>query len=427
MGVKYRLWPSREQEKHLFACIAVRRKSWNKLHELVTSSMSSEEPPKLSDAIKAAMKAVRRMKYEPGNEWMSEYSSSISDYVSLRYNSAWDAFYRKVKNGEVSQKRAEYISRRKAAGKPVNPAHLESICKPSFQARSDEDSFQVKGRNCRFSIKMKAGLLEFKGSAGPLRFNAHRFVPFTHISTVTISHTNIGEWYVSFSVETCLEIPEPVAPSRILALDSNIVGYQDSEGTLHEHPRPYAAKQELESRLKRQLLRKQKGNRDTPPSKRYLKAKKRLNKLQKKIQRRRTDWQHKLSAELAGNSAIDAVAIENLSIQEMMKKPLPIPGKTANDFLPNGATDQSRINRAMSDISHARFREMLEYKMKWNGKTVITVDTILSTNKTCSACGHVEKSLSFRKKKWICSACGAIHEKYANSAAVILGKARNES
>ena len=48
------------------------------------------------------------------------------------------------------------------------------------------------------------------------------------------------------------------------------------------------------------------------------------------------------------------------------------------------------------DNGYGMFRELLEYKLKWEGKKIVRVDRFFPSSKKCCKCGRVKKELKLR-------------------------------
>ena len=115
--------------------------------------------------------------------------------------------------------------------------------------------------------------------------------------------------------------------------------------------------------------------------------------LHEHIANQRRDFIHKESRRIA--NAWDAVCVRADDLTELSQ------GMTQGD---------------LRDAGYGMFRECLRYKLERQGKPLILVDRYYPSTRTCSACGHVEEAVSYKKRTWTCPACGTVHQREINAA-----------
>src|SRR4029077_9641956 len=122
------------------------------------------------------------------------------------------------------------------------------------------------------------------------------------------------------------------------------------------------------------LARKKKG------SSNRRKAVRGLCNLHRRIGRERSDWQHKLTTQLASEHTV--IALEDLSIKNMCasaRGTFDAPGKNVRS--------KAGLNRSILDAAWGEFARQLSYKTERRGGRVIFVNPPY-TSRSCRMCGH---------------------------------------
>jgi putative transposase len=142
------------------------------------------------------------------------------------------------------------------------------------------------------------------------------------------------------------------------------------------------------------MSRKKGSRKGEVKSKRWRKAKKRVNKIYQKVKNKRNSFLHKLSSFLV--TEYDLIAAETLNVKGMLKN--------------------HKLAYAISDASWSELFRQLAYKCEWYGKTFVQVGMFEPTSKTCSCCGWQKEDLTLKDRVFECKQCGVIINRDLNAA-----------
>ena len=158
----------------------------------------------------------------------------------------------------------------------------------------------------------------------------------------------------------------------------------------------------LQHILSRKEVHAKKEGRSLYSSKNYQKLRRKIAKLQRKIARRRNDFQDNLSASLIKSH--EMVCAEDLKVKNL--------------------SGNHKLAKAIQDASWGSFLLKLSIKANMYGTVFIKVPSY-NTTQTCSNCGHVLKGkskLTLSDREWVCPTCGVQHDRDHNAAKNILAK-----
>jgi putative transposase len=208
-------------------------------------------------------------------------------------------------------------------------------------------------------------------------------------TSCNVSQNAAGQWFVSFLCETEDKTLHRV--DKRIGIDVGIESFATtSDGEKFSQPKSIRQSRVKLAKLQRRHSRKKLG------SKNREKARRKVARCHQRIVDTRKDFLHKLSTRLVREN--QTIAVEDLSVAQMMKN--------------------RHLSRVISEQGWREFRTMLEYKCRWYGRELVTVDRFYPSSKTCSCCGR-KANLSLSQRQWVC-ACGASHDRDVNAAKNIL-------
>ena len=218
----------------------------------------------------------------------------------------------------------------------------------------------------------------------------HRKI-FGKVKTLTIKRDRVGDWFVI--ITTVLPDVKAKQIIRLMAID---VGLKNlvmlNSGEYIEPPQFYRKSEKRLVRAQRQLSRKKLG------SKNRIKARTRLAKIHRKIERQRNDFTHKLSKKLVDKA--DLLVFEKLQIPNMVRN--------------------HHLSKSILNASWSKLIQFSSYKASNAGKSVELIDP-RGTTQRCSGCGSVvKKSLSERVHR--CPNCGLVLDRDLNATFNLLSK-----
>ena len=264
---------------------------------------------------------------------------------------------------------------------------------PNFKKKkTDRDSFTACNHvfqsgptiyTTRDGVRMtKAGIVKAKFSRRPQAW--------WRLRRVTVEKTRSGKFYCSILYEHEEKTPEPKTPvpQATLGLKYSMGHfYVADSGHRADPPRWLKQSREKLTKLQRRLKRME------PGSKNYWEAVRKYRLLHEHIANQRRDFIHQESSRIA--NGWDAVCMR--------------------------ADDLAELSRSVKrgnvlESGFGMFRECLRYKLARQGKPLILVDRYGPTTRSCSACGAVQDSVSYKRRTWVCPRCGAVHDREVNAA-----------
>lgn len=427
MAFRYRIYPTPEQERYFWRNIGACRFVYNHyLHERIAAYERTQRTLKvlrrggagevLRDVRgKPAYEELPNVYYDPdarplslfdtthdltslkrevtdddGHPWLTDVDSGALLFALRNLDAAYQNFFRRVKRGEAK------------AGFP------------KYKRRSNCGSFKVAFRKAEKVVLPRDG--ERLGAiilpkCGAVAARVHRPLLGSPTSA-TVSCKSDGRWYVSIQVK---DVPIEALPERhdMVGVTTGVSQLAvTSDGEVFENPRRGKALERKLARESRRLSRKVGARKGERPSKNYEKQLKRLARVRAKVTDQRRDDIHKLTRTLVDEHG--TIAIRDMAVSEM-KGGGSLKGKAKRS-----------LNRALDDSALSTVMTQLKYKSEWAGRELVVVPADYPTAQTCSKCGYKYEVLAGdMRPRWVCPACGAVHDRKLNGAVNVLEAARD--
>jgi putative transposase len=355
---QYRIYPTTEQTQTLETTLDACRNIYNQSLAWRKEAFEIEGKSVTYGTQQAALTPLRQQ----SSFFRGLHIDVLQDTVR-RVDKAFQAFFRRVKNGE-------------------NPGY------PRFKGRGRYRSmtFSHLSKNLIRGIGGRLARLVVP-KRGEVKIRYHRPLHPGKIKTLTIIRKASG-WYASIAVKVC-DIPKVEIVSAV-GVDVGLESFlTTSEGVKVENPRHLRTTEQKLKRKQRQVSKRKK--RSHRRRKRVLE----LAKQHQRVANQRRDFHCKTAHHLF--SRYDAVVVEDLQIQNMVK----------NHHLAKSISDAAWGHFVLALLSYAENAGCHLIKVSPDG-----------TSQKCSGCGeNVQKSLYERTHR--CN-CGLVLDRDLNAAINIL-------
>ncbi len=262
---------------------------------------------------------------------------------------------------------------------------------PKFKSKKARQSYSTINVNHNIKVDFQQRTIKLPKIKIPIKFRDGRHIA-DPIRSVTLSRTKTDKYYVSILIERDLAVKpkQRVLNEKIAAYDMSASHFLVSATEHWENQRFYRQAKKRLNRLHRRLSRTQ------PGSNNQRKARLALARLYEQIWNRKADWTHKVTLQLS--RTYDVIILEDLNIKGMQQ---------FNSGLAKSVTLY---------FSWHQFVTLLRYKCEWQGKYLITIDRFFPSSKLCSQCGYLNHELDLKNRYWQCPQCKTRHQRDQNAA-----------
>lgn len=359
-AIKYRAYPTEEQEVLLAKTFGCVRFVWN--HMLMNAQQFLNETGTFFVPTPA--------KYKKEFPFLKEVDSGALCNTQLDLQDAND----------------RHLESPKTVGTP----RLKSKRKSKMSYTTNIHSYKIKNGSVVYTLALGYEAIKLP-KIGWVKIKKHR-QPDTGwvLKSATVSCTRSGKYFISLLYEFEKDI-QPVVPTKktSLGLDySSHDFYVDSNGKVANYPQFYRQSEEKLAKEQRKLSRMKVGSHN------YDEQLHKVQLLHEHIANQRKNFCHTVSAAIA--KQYDAVFVEDINLR--------------------GLAGSLKLGKSTNDNGFGMFRTMLEYKLTSQGKTFAKINKWYPSSKTCSVCGFVKEDLMLADRVWTCSACNTTHNRDHNAA-----------
>lgn len=397
---KFRLYPTKGQHGRLNGMLAAHCDLYNAA--LQERRDAYRHPSKTRVRATDQMKQLTAIRREVPEQAVWSFTSQ--QQTLRRLDKAFQAFFRRVKNGET-------------------PGY------PRFRSKARFDSVDFRhGDGCRLLTARPDGTpyLRSKGrrhearlylqGVGHVRVLLHRPLPdgaqFGQVSVKREGRGRSTRWHVVVPVEAPEEQPAPTGAVVGLDMATGANGLAwTSDGHNLPNPRHLHHAAAKLAAAQRKLAGQKRG------STRRQRQVEKVAALHGRVRRARLDHLHKTARQLVTEH--DVIVVEALKTANMTRRPKPVPDPDRpGTYLPNRAAAKAGLNKSILDTGWGVFLTLLHAKAESAGRVIIEVNP-RNTSRTCHECGHVAPE-NREARRFCCVACGFEGHADVNAARNIL-------
>lgn len=360
-AIKVRIYPNKEQEHYLAQLFGTSRFVYNKCLEYKKTSYDQD---KTKISFGQLAKYINQLKQQEDYNWIKNSHSKVVQQSIKHLDTAYSNFFR-------------------GKGKVGFPTFKNKHSRQSVEFRKDAISKNfILGNRLNLITDLKDIL--FKCSIKDEKYLNKQDLNF---KSATLSKTKTNNYYLSVLVEREHQIK--TNNRNFIGIDLGIKDFiVTSEGETIDNPKFTRSNQLKLSRLQRELSRKQKGSNNKN------KARLKLAKFHQKINNQKEYFLHQVVNKLINENQV--ICLEDLNVKGMLSN--------------------HKLARSVQELSLYRFKQILEYKAKWNNREIVIVDRWFPSSKNCSNCGNKKQNLTLKDRVYNCSNCGYEIDRDLNAA-----------
>ena len=267
---------------------------------------------------------------------------------------------------------------------------------PKFKSCKKHKGMTFRGEQVKFDYLLPKQKHERKHPTYQIRLNGHwyRFALHRNIEgkiiQVQVRRDALGDVYITLTEEYSEVKPEPKT-GKAEGFDMGIKDFlTGSDGERYTSPLFYKQNADKLAKAQKVHSRKVKGSNNRE------RERKKVARIHKKTENRRTDHHWKLAIELC--QKFDILFFEDLNLDGMKRL----------------------FGKQVSDLAFGEFMRKLKHQSKKRMRSVLKIGRWTPTTKCCSVCGHKNKTLTLAARSWRCPECNTHLDRDQNAAMNIL-------
>jgi putative transposase len=389
-AARFRLYPTGMQAELLLSWSNTCRAVWNTaLAQRIWAYHSARRA-----TLRAVDQCLELTEARTEHDWLRDLPAQCAQQVLRQLDAAYDNFW-----------------------DPNHPAHH-----PAFKRKGDRQGIAFPGQAIRVRRVSRRMAQVRLPKLGWVRFRLSRPVDCA-VRNATVSRDGLG-WHIAFGVHQPEPAEPPVHTGPPVGVDVGIAcsAFLSTETTQRQRPDTLTPGEKrrlrgLEQRKARQVsfAKKHNGGRY---SKRLRKTIAAIAEMKARQTRRRADWNHKLTTELAKSHGL--IAVEDLRVASMVRS-----ARGTVDQPGRNVAAKAGLNRSIADQGWFDIRRQLGYKTRRYGGVLVAVPAP-GSSQTCSRCGVRDpESRQGCGRLFACTHCGYTEHADRNAALNILDRALN--
>ena len=383
---KIRAYPTQDQRRLFARTEGACRFVYNRSLEHIKASYEAKKAGLVerADTPIDFSRVVTQWKKQPETAWLSEVPSGPLGATLRAQDEAFKRFFKGIARYPTAHKRRMACS----IQSPLDPRHKDKAA-----AWADHK-------------------ILFPGF-GIIKVAQPERVPLEQPKILTLSRDSCGRYFIAFQVSVTLESAPIPVNDQVVGVDLGIKRLAVfSTGASREAHQAERKRRRRLKHLQRSLSRKVGSRKGEKKSRRWIRQRQQISRLECRISDARRDTQHKLTTELTRGFGV--ICLEDLHVKGMM-----ISAKGTLDTPGSRVAQKAGLNRGLANAGFGEIRRQVEYKAVLQGGIVLFADRFAPTSRTCSGCGSYQKEFSLKIRTWTCPTCGAVHDRDENAAKMI--------